>query len=140
LTEPTPTTPPLPDPAGLERTLSPVDLPGDVVGEGAPVKWTAQIVAVASASLLLFNAVAIRSWASELHPGPWTDPIISAADAWYEATARIGLAAPVETMHGWWQRVQAARFGGTEPAAAPQDVEAPARPQPRPGESGPPTT
>jgi hypothetical protein len=138
VTEPT-SKPPLPDPSGLERTLSPVDLPGDAVGEGAPIRWTVQIVAVASALLFLLNATSIRSWASELRPGPWTDPVISAADAWYETTASVGLAAPVETVHGWWQKVQAARFSGQSAPAEPQREE-PARPQPRPGEAGPTTT
>jgi hypothetical protein len=119
--------------------MSPVDLPGDPVGEGAPVRWTVQIVAVASALLFLLNATSVRSWASELRPGPWTDPVIAAADAWYETTAAIGLSAPVETLHGWWQQVQAARFGG-EAAPAPQVPDEPVRPQPRPGEAGPPTT
>jgi hypothetical protein len=136
VTEPT-RKPPLPDPSGLERTMSPVDLPGDPVGEEAPVKWTAQIVAVASALLFLLNATSIRAWASELRPGPWTDPVIAAADAWYDTAARVGLTAPVETMHGWWQSVQEARFGRD---AARQEPEEPARPQPRPGEAGPPTT
>lgn len=134
------TRPPLPDPAGIERTLSPVDLPNDPVGEGAPVRWTVQIVTVATALLFLLNATAIRAWASELRPGPWTDPVIAAADAWYDTAAGLGLTLPVETMHSWWQQVQEARFGDdTAEPGAPRPGE-PARPQPRPGEARPSTT
>jgi hypothetical protein len=122
--------PPLPDPSGLEDTLSPVDLPGDVPGEGAPLRWAVTIVAVASALLLFLNATSIRAWANELPPGPATDPVIAAADAWYGFTSSLGLAAPVETVHLWWEGARAARFG-SQPDTAPAD--APAR-QPRPGE------
>ena len=102
--------PPLPDPAGLEHTLSPVDLPGDAPGEGRPLRWATTIIAVASAFLLLFNAGALRSWAGDLEPGPVTEPVIAAADAWHGFTERLGLTRPVETMRGWWQEVKAGRF------------------------------
>ena len=133
-----PTRPPLPDPAGLEPTMSPVDLPGDAPGEDRPLRWTATIVAVATLFLLFFNAGAIRSWANELRPGPTTEPVIAAADAWHGVTAAIGLARPVETMRGWWEAAKAARFGGQD--AAVPEPEAPATRQPRPGERGPTTS
>jgi hypothetical protein len=126
--------PPLPDPSGLEDRLSPVDLPGDAPGEGAPLRWTVTIVAVATLFLFLFNATAIRAWASELAPSPWTEPAIAFADWWYETASGLGLTVPVETMHGWWEH---ARGGEAEAAPPPEDT--PVR-QPRPGERGPGTT
>lgn len=134
------TRPPLPDPTGLEDRLSPVDIPGDAPDEGAP-RWTVQIVALATALLFLLNATAIRAWANELAPSAWTEPVIAAADAWHGFASGLGLAAPVETMHGWWEGARAARFGGGEAAAPPPDVEEePAQRQPRPGERALPTT
>ena len=135
MAEPT-SKPPLPDPAGLEDTLSPVDLPDDAPGEGAPLRWTSTIVAVAAAFLFLFNAGAVRGWASDLPPDRYA-PVIAAADAWHGLTGRLGLTWPVETMRGWWQAAQAAGSGeGAEQEGEPQ----PDRPQPRPGEGGPPST
>ena len=123
--------PPLPDPSGREATLSPVYLPQDAPDSGA-LRWTASAIALASAFLLLFNAGAIRGWANELAPGPMTEPMIAAADAWHGLTERLGLDAPIETMRGWWRAAQgSADKGGRQEAP-------PAGSQPRPGERGPP--
>jgi len=89
---------------------SPVDLDDDAPAGGRPLLWTSRVVATAAAFLLLFNAGALRSWASELSPGPATDPVIAAADRWFAATHALGLDVPVETMRGWWQAAQAARL------------------------------
>jgi hypothetical protein len=98
----------------VPASLSPVDLPGDLPDVGRPLRWTAGIVATASLVLLLFNAGAIRGWADELPPAPLTEPAIAAAEAWHGLTSQIGLAAPVETMRGWWREAQDARFAAGE--------------------------
>jgi hypothetical protein len=90
------------------HVASPVDLEDDDAVAGRPLLWTSRIIATASLFLLLFNAGAVRSWASELPPGPAADPLIAAADRWFAATHALGLDAPVETMRGWWQAAQAA--------------------------------
>ena len=110
-------------------TLSPVDLPDDRTEEGAALRWCVTIVAVGAAVLALLNTSAVRAWASELAPGPATEPVIAAADAWYEAAAGLGLTAPVETMHGWWEGARSARFRKKAPAH-PDGAPAP---EPRPG-------
>ena len=93
---------------------SPVDLEDDD-GRDA-LGWTSRIVATASLFLLLFNPDALRSWASELPPGPMTEPLLAGTDRWYAATHALALDAPVETMRGWWQAAQAARLpdGGNQ--------------------------
>jgi len=106
---------PLPDPTGLEHTLSPVDLPPPAKPLPHPLRWTSTVIAVAAALLLALNATALRGWAYQLKPGPLTGPVVAAAESWYDATARFGLNRPVDAMHGWWQSVKAARFGGEEP-------------------------
>lgn len=109
-----------------ETCLSPVDLPGDNAGEGAALGWTVRIVAAACLLLASLNAAAIRSWASELAPGPATEPAIAAADAWHGQAEALGLTAPVATLHGWWEAARAVR---KETAPAPPEG-APA-PEPR---------
>ncbi|MEA3017641.1 MAG: hypothetical protein QOI38_2363 [Sphingomonadales bacterium] len=97
-----------------DHVPSPVDLDDDGAIGGPPLPWTSRIVATAALFLLLFNAGAVRSWASELPPGPATDPLIAAADRWFAATHALGLDLPVETMRGWWQAAQAARLSGDD--------------------------
>lgn len=94
-----------------DHVSSPVDLEQDDSTGERPLLWTARIIATASLFLLLFNAGAVRSWASELPTGPASDPVIAAADRWFAATHALGLDAPVETVRGWWQAAQAARPG-----------------------------
>lgn len=98
-----------PPPATLVETAhSPVDFPLEAAMAG--LRWTSEIVATATLVLLLFNAGAVRGWASELAPGPLTEPAIAGADRWHAATEAAGLSGPVETMRGWWREAQAARF------------------------------
>lgn len=87
---------------------SPVDLEGDD-GRDA-MGWTTRVVVTATLFLLLSNAGALRSWASELPPGAATEPLVAAADRWHAATHALALDAPVETMRSWWQAAQAARL------------------------------
>ncbi|HEX8527308.1 hypothetical protein [Allosphingosinicella sp.] len=101
-----PEKPPLPDPSGLEHSLSPVDLPGETAGERGGLGWTTTAIAVASLVLLALNATAIRGWAYELPPGPVAAPVVDAAERWYDLTAALGLNLPVDTMRGWWEGAQ----------------------------------
>ena len=107
-----PWTPEIPPFARAEQAPSPVDLDGETAGDA--LGWTGRSLAAAALFLLLFNAGAVRGWASELPPGPATEPLIAAADRWYDATHAAGLDVPVETMRGWWQRAQAARLTAGE--------------------------
>jgi hypothetical protein len=102
--------PQIPAVTGAVHVPSPVDLDDDAAAGGRPLLWTSRVVATASLFLLLFNAGALRSWASDLPPGPATDPVVAAADRWHAATSMLGLDVPVETMRGWWQAAQAARL------------------------------
>ena len=109
---------PLPDPTGLAHTSSPVDLPepaGPLPHDG--LKWTSTIIAVASAVLLLFNAPTLRGWAYELPPTDTSAKVVAVSEAWHDATARLGLNRPVESLHKSWRAVMNLRFAGQEPAA-----------------------
>jgi hypothetical protein len=119
---------PLPDPAGLAHSLSPIDLPEPAEPLPRPLAWTVTVIAVAGLVLALFNAAAIRGWAYELKPTAFNQRIVAAAEGWYDATAAFGLHQPVEIMRGWWQSAQAARFAGEGEAAETQtgpDADAP---------------
>ena len=109
---------PLPDPTGLAHTSSPVDLPEPA--EPLPhdgLKWASTIIAIATAFLLVFNAHTLRGWAYELHPTETSAKIVSVTETWYDATARLGLNRPVESLHKAWRSVMNLRFAGQEPAA-----------------------
>lgn len=109
---------PLPDPTGLAHTLSPVDLPDPA--EPLPhdgLKWASTIIVLATLILLVFNAHTLRGWAYELHPTETTAKIVSASETWYDATARLALNRPVESLHRAWRSVMNLRFAGQEPAA-----------------------
>ena len=134
---------PLPDTMGLEHTLSPVDLPPPDEAEARPLLWTSTVIAIAAIFLALFNATAIRGWAVELTPGPYTQRVVELADGWYATTDSVGLTRPVETMSRGWENVKALEFGGEDEAVedevAPADRKMVAPPvpsdddEPRPG-------
>lgn len=115
---------PLPDPAGLAHSLSPVDLPEPEMPLPNPLRWTVTVIAVAGLFLALFNAEAIRGWAYALKPTPTTEPVVVHAEQWYDLTASAGLQHPVETMRGWWKAAQAARFPGQDAAPTETGSEA----------------
>lgn len=118
---------PLPGPAGLEDTLSPVDLPPPPAPLPNPLRWASEAIAAATLFLALFNAHAIRGWTYDLPPGAASERAIGAAEGWYDSTAALGLNRPVETMRGWWQSAKEMRFAGS----AVEDVVAdPADPGP----------
>jgi hypothetical protein len=110
---------PLPDPTGLSHTLSPVDLPDPPEPLPHGLRWTSQVIAVATLVLALLNAHAIRSWSYQLPPNSWSAQAVTAAEAWYDALDRLGLNRPVEAMHDDWQSLKDKRFGGQQ--ASPND-------------------
>jgi hypothetical protein len=103
---------PLPDPTGLAHTLSPVDLPDPAAPLPRPLRWTSIAIAVATLTLFLLNAHALRSWAYQLPPSDASARVVILAESWYDMADRAGLNRPVEAMHGWWQSAKDARFGG----------------------------
>ena len=114
-----------PDPFGLARTLSPVDLPEPLVPPPHPLPWTSTVIATAAAVLALLNAHAIRGWAYQLPESAASERTIAAAEAWYDLVGRVGLNRPVEVLHGRWQAAKAARFE-PQPASgsSPRSVRA----------------
>jgi hypothetical protein len=79
------------------------------------VAWTTAVIAIAAVALLLINAPSVRSWTAQLPPGEAALEARDLADRWAAATARLGLNAPRAALAGAWDRLLAARFGGTPP-------------------------
>ena len=103
---------PLPDPAGLARTLSPVDLPEPAVPLPHPLRWTSQVIAIGTLFLLLFNAHALRGWSYQLPPNDYSARVVTLAEGWYDLVGKAGFNRPVEAMHARWQAARDARFSG----------------------------
>ena len=119
---------PLPGPAALAHTLSPVDLPDPPVPLPHGLRWTAMVIVSASLVLLLLNAHAIRDWSYQLPPSAASARMVNAAETWFDLVGRAGLNRPVEIMHGWWQGARDARFRRDEPApdqALPEALASP---------------
>ena len=119
---------PLPAPTGLAHTLSPVDLPDPPIALTHGLRWTSQVIAVATLVLALLNAHALRGWSYQLSPNDYTARIVSFAEAWYDMTDQAGLNRPFEAMHAEWQSAKDARF--TAQVAPPDMAAADSRPTP----------
>jgi hypothetical protein len=117
---------PLPDPTGLAHTLSPVDLPDPPIPLPHGLKWTSQVIAIATLILFLFNAHALRGWSYQLAPNDYTARIVTFAEAWFDVADEAGLNRPFEAMHAAWQSVKDARFAAQ--VAPPEMAAADSRP------------
>lgn len=98
----------------------PVDLPADPDGGEGALRWTAGILTIATLALALLNAEAIAGWTHDLPPSPGTARVMTAADAWHDATGRLGFGAAHAGLHQLWKRAQASRWPGDSCCAEPQ--------------------
>ena len=103
------------------ETRSPIDLP-DPQPEQNGLGWASGVIAVATMTLLLANAVSLSGWIDEQQPGPLQARAAELADGWTAFTASIGLGTPRAALHAQWKRAEAARFAsgkGEEEGATP---------------------
>src|SRR5262245_30999318 len=91
-------------------THSPVDLREPVEPLPQPLRWTSEVIAMASLTLMLLNADAILGWAYALPAGDGSARIVAGAEAWHERAGALGLNRPGEEMRGWWQAIKDRRF------------------------------
>ena len=105
-----------PNPFGLAYSQSPVDLPEPLVPEPHPLRWTSQVIAVATLTLALLNAHALRGWTYQLPANAWSAQAVTAAEGWYGAVGALGLNRPVEAMRTRWQ---AAKTAGSRTQPSP---------------------
>ena len=97
----------------------PTELPADPEGGAGALRWTAGVIALTAFALALFNAEVIADWTQDLSPGPRTARVMTAADGWKAATARLGLDAPHAGLHRVWKRAEALAWRGDRGAPAP---------------------
>lgn len=90
---------------------SPVDLPGEPVEGGHPLLWTTLTILVAAVALLCANAGTLAAWVDEKPVSELQQQASQHAAAWKTTMDATGVTAPRAALHGWWKRLQAARFG-----------------------------
>ncbi len=80
---------------------SPVDLPG---ADDAPqsVMWAAKIVGISALLLALLNPATVRDWSHDLPAGPFSQPIMAAADVWYQMLDGAGVTQGWKWVHAVW--------------------------------------
>jgi hypothetical protein len=106
------------DPSGLAHSLSPVDLPEPALPLEHPLRWTSIVIGVATLTLALLNAHALRGWTYELPPAASSTRAVAAAETWHDLTGRFGLNRPAAAVRERWQRLKARRFENQAPPAA----------------------
>lgn len=92
----------------------PVDLPGRLIGQEHALGWTGTILAIATLSLAVTNAVSIDSWSADLPPSAGVARIVDNADRWRAAMDRAGLGTPRATLHRAWKHLEEARWPGQQ--------------------------
>lgn len=95
---------------------SPVDLPDEPMVEPAPLRWTATIIAVAAAVLLVANAGTLAAWVDEKPVTETQQHASQAAGQWKQAMDSLGATALRDWLHLIWKDAQATRFGDEAPA------------------------
>lgn len=98
-----------------EEFESPVDLPGRMLPQRHPLRWTTIAIATASLFLLATNAVSLRGWIEEQPAGPIQVRLAALAVRWEGVTQSLHLGAPRAALHQLWKSVQAARFNSDGP-------------------------
>ena len=89
--------------------LSPIDLPAAPLDRPG-LAWTSATIAIATALLLIANAVSLRDWIDDLPPGPMQAQASSLAGQWVELTETAGVGHPRGWLHALWKEAEAARF------------------------------
>lgn len=102
------------------HTDFPVDLPDPPAADDQGLRWTTTVIGIATALLLLTNAVAISSWGAEQPPSANMVRLINVADGWHAFTDRTGLGAIREDLHQLWKKMERARWPGQKPAGGDQ--------------------
>ena len=93
----------------------PTDLPDRDDDGRATLKWTATVVALATAGLALFNPTAIGFWIDDLPPGPATVRLSALGEDWAQAMDRVGLGAGHAKLHAAWKSAERTDWRGRRP-------------------------
>lgn len=105
--------------AALGRFAFPPAPPLDDEGVAArDRRWTSRTLLVATAFLLVFNAVSPLNWSHQQAPSWVSETVERVSEAWVGQLALLGVDMPRQGLRDAWFAAKDARFVGQEPAPA----------------------
>ena len=109
--------------AVLGRFAFPPAPPLDDEGVAArDMRWTSRTLVVATAFLLVFNAVSPLNWSHQQAPGWVSETVEKVSEAWVGQLALLGVDMPRQGLRDAWFRAKGARFLGQAPAQERPDA------------------
>jgi len=109
--------------AALGRFAFPPAPPLDDEGVAArDMRWTSRTLVIATAFLLVFNAVSPLNWSHQQAPGWVSETVEKVSEAWVGQLALLGADMPRQGLRDAWFAAKDARFVGQEPASPRADT------------------
>ena len=109
--------------AALGRFAFPPAPPLDDEGVAArDMRWTSRTLVIATAFLLVFNAVSPLNWSHQQAPGWVSETVEKVSEAWVGQLALLGVDMPRQGLRDAWFAAKDARFVGQEPAPPRTDT------------------
>ncbi len=109
--------------AALGRFAFPPAPPLDDEGVAArDMRWTSRTLVIATAFLLVFNAVSPLNWSHQQAPGWVSETVEKVSEAWVGQLALLGVDMPRQGLREAWFAAKDARFAGQEPAPPRADT------------------
>lgn len=107
----------------LGRFAFPPAPPLDDEGVAArDMRWTSRTLVVATAFLLVFNAVSPLNWSHQQAPGWVSETVEKVSEAWVGQLALLGVDLPRQGLRDAWFAAKDARFVGQPPAPPRTDT------------------
>lgn len=109
--------------AALGRFAFPPAPPLDDEGVAArDMRWTSRTLVIATAFLLVFNAVSPLNWSHQQAPSWVSETVEKVSEAWVGQLALLGVDMPRQGLRDAWFAAKDARFVGQEPAPPRADT------------------
>jgi hypothetical protein len=109
--------------AALGRFAFPPAPPLDDEGVAArDMRWTSRTLVIATAFLLVFNAVSPLNWSHQQAPGWVSETVEKVSEAWVGQLALLGVDMPRQGLRDLWFDAKDARFVGQDPAPPRADT------------------
>lgn len=109
--------------AALGRFAFPPAPPLDDEGVAArDMRWTSRTLVIATAFLLVFNAVSPLNWSHQQAPGWVSETVEKVSEAWVGQLALLGVDLPRQGLRDAWFAAKDARFVGQDPAPPRSDT------------------
>lgn len=109
--------------ATLGRFAFPPAPPLDDEGVAArDMRWTSRTLVIATAFLLVFNAVSPLNWSHQQAPGWVSETVEKVSEAWVGQLALLGVDMPRQGLRDAWFAARDARFTGQDAAPPRSDT------------------